>query len=128
LAAWSTVWECSQVAAGDRLAVERLCRLEDEAVALRAAIAEDGVTIERAVQNSKGEVIEQARIPHPALLPLRKLGSELQTLCGSLGLTPRGRQELGLDVNTEPEPPDELDELKARMWRRRAEEQRGGAQ
>lgn len=39
LAVWGWVWSEPQVREADRLSVERLCRLEDEASSLRAALA-----------------------------------------------------------------------------------------
>ena len=118
LAVWKQVWSEPQVQEGDRLSVERLCRLEDEASSLRTALAADGPASRRPMQNSRGDVIGEEVLAHPALMPLRKIGSEEATLCNALGLTPAGRLALGLDV-LEPEPPDWLDELRATRELRR---------
>jgi P27 family predicted phage terminase small subunit len=130
-ATWERLWcEQPQLADGDRLAVERLARLEDEASALRECMRRDGPLVTRPLQNSRGEVIGEESFPHPALTPLRKIGSEAGLLCTQLGLTPAGRQALGLDVLTAPGEPDELDRLKERRQRRRAQMMRrsgGGA-
>ena len=119
LAVWGWVWSEPQIREADRLSVERLCRLEDEASSLRAVLAEDGPVSRRPMQNSRGEVIGQDVVVHPALLPLRKIGIEAATLCNALGLTPAGRQALGLE-SLEPDPPDCLDELRETRDLRRA--------
>ena len=119
LAVWCWVWCEPQIREADRLSVERLSRLEDEAAALRAVLAEDGPVSRRPVQNSRGEVIGQDVVVHPALAPLRKIGMEAATLCNALGLTPAGRQALGLEL-LEPDPPDWLDELRETRDLRRA--------
>jgi len=100
--------------------VERLCRLEDEAAALRSAVRAEGVVLKLPIQTAKGEIASWQTIPNPALLPLRKIGAELPALGAALGMTPHGRQTLGLEVIGEPPPPDALDELKARYQRERA--------
>ncbi len=112
LVVWERVWSEPQIQEGDRLAVGRLRRLEDEAASLRAVLAEDGPVSRRPVQNSKGDVIGEEAVAHPLLVPLRKVGSETTALCNALGLTPSGRRALGLEI-LEPEPPDWLDELRA---------------
>jgi len=124
LAVWGWVWSEQQIREADRLSVERLCRLEDEASSLRAVLAEDGPVSRRPMQNSRGEVIGEDVVVHPALTPLRKIGMEAATLCNALGLTPAGRQALGLEVS-EPDPPDWLDELRATRELRRARELNG---
>jgi len=57
LAVWG--WVCSeqQIREADRLSVERLCRLEDEASSLRAVLAADGPVSRRPMQNSRAEAI-----------------------------------------------------------------------
>ena len=119
VAVWEGVWREPQIGAGDRLAVERLARLECEAAALRVCVAEDGHCLKRPIQSATGAVIGTEVIPHPALLPLRKIGVEAQVLCDSLGLTPSSRQRLGLDVLTRLAEPDKVDQLKARRAQRR---------
>src|SRR5271169_3391708 len=111
VAVWGLVWSEPQIREADRLSVERLCRLEDEASSLRAVLALDGPVSRRPMQNSRGEVIGEQVAAHPALIPLRKIGMEAASLCNALGLTPAGRQALGLEVQ-EPEGPDWLDELR----------------
>src|SRR5437764_15459815 len=74
VAVWGRVWCEPQILEADRLSVERLCRLEDEASSLRAVLAQDGPTSRRPMQNSRGEVIGEEVAAHPALTPLRKIG------------------------------------------------------
>jgi hypothetical protein len=74
-----------QLQEGDRLAVERLCRLEDEAAALHRAVRAEGVVLTPAIQTAKGEVAGWQTIPNPALLPLRKIGAELAALSSAPG-------------------------------------------
>ena len=64
-------------------------------------------------------MIGQDVVVHPALTPLRKIGMEAATLCNALGLTPAGRQALGLEL-LEPDPPDWLDESRETRDLRRA--------
>jgi hypothetical protein len=116
---WALVWSLPQVLyPSDLLAVSRLAHLEDQAAALRAQVLEQGVTLTRPVQNSRGELLGSETVTHPGLLALRRIGSEAGELCSVLGLTPSARASLGLVVS-QPEP-NSLDLLRARRDRRRA--------
>ncbi len=120
VALWDELWRLPQMREGDRLSVERLCRLESEAAALRKAVSDDGAVLRRPIQSAKGEVLGEQVVSHPALTPLRKIGTEIGLLCSQLGLTPVGRQHLGIEVLPDREP-DALDELKARFEETRRE-------
>jgi hypothetical protein len=125
LAVWAEVWALPHVAIGDRFAIERLARLEDEAAKLREVLARDGMTLERPIQSATGAIIGKEVSPHAALQPLRKIGAEAAALCNTLGLTPAGRQALGLDVVDEEPEPDELDLLIEKHNLRRLRELNG---
>jgi P27 family predicted phage terminase small subunit len=116
---WALLWTLPHVVyPGDLLAIARLCRIEDEAAALRTKMLESGSVLERAVQNSKGEVIGREPFTHPAALMLRRIGAEAAELCNSLGLSPAARQDLGIEFALRE--PDWLDELQAKREVRRA--------
>jgi len=109
-----------ELSAEDRLTVERLARLEDEAADLRAEVAERGGFLWRKVQSARGEVLGEEAYEHPACVALRRLGAEQAKLCEALGLTPAARARLGLVVVETQDRPDALDELRARRHRRRS--------
>jgi len=120
LRAWEQIWAEPQITVGDRLTVERLARLEDEAADLRAEVAERGGFLWRKVQSARGEVLGEEAYEHPACVALRRLGAEQAKLCEALGLTPAARARLGLVVVETQDRPDALDELRARRHRRRS--------
>jgi len=117
---WALLWTLPQIFyPDDALAVARLCRLEDEASALRTDMLMDsGPTCERIIQNAKGDVIGREPFAHPALGQLGRIGMEVAELCASLGLGPVARHNLGLEVQARE--PDLVDELKHRRAMRRA--------
>jgi hypothetical protein len=119
LAIWQAVWSEPQVQAGDAMTVERLARLECEAADPRAVLQEDGPVLKRPLQSARGEIVGTEHYSHPAIADLRKIGTEAASLCDRLGLTPYGRQRLGLVVLNDPQPPDAIDHLLARRERRR---------
>jgi Phage terminase, small subunit len=121
LAVWVEVWGLPFVAPSDRRTVERLCRLEAEAADLRSELHEHGACLKRPIQTARGDVVGWEIVPNPVLLPLRKIGAEAARLCDSLGLSPAGRQALGLDVLGAPVEPDFLDELRKRHAAERGE-------
>ncbi|MGO8906177.1 MAG: P27 family phage terminase small subunit [Solirubrobacteraceae bacterium] len=118
--AWDQIWNEPQITLGDRLTVERLARLEDEAANLRAEVAEHGVFLWKPIQTARGETVGEEAYESPASVGLRKLGAEQAKLCEALGLTPAGRARLGLTVVEADDRPDFLDELRARRHRRLA--------
>ena len=92
--------------------VERLCRLEDQAIELREAVATDGAVLRRPIQNSKGEVIGSDVTAHPALFALRRIDTAARELAAEVGLSPGSRDKMGMKAPPEPSEPDWLDELK----------------
>jgi P27 family predicted phage terminase small subunit len=115
----------SRIEPADELTVLRLCRLEDESARLRAIVAEEGFMLGRPMQSAKGEVIGEERYAHPALAQLRRVEREAGELCAALGLSPAGRQRIGLPVLEIPREPDELDELRKRVAQSRGEPDAG---
>jgi P27 family predicted phage terminase small subunit len=116
---WREVWQLPRVSAADRLSVESLARLADEAERLRAVLKADGFALKKPVQSARGEVIGEEWYSHPANASLRGVGREMAALCAELGLTPASRKRLGLGVVPDDRAPDALDELQAARRRRR---------
>lgn len=105
----------------DAVTVERLCRAEDQAAALRADLEEHGGVLKRPLIDPRGGVAGTEFYANPALVPLRRIGAEAASLARELGLSPAGRAALGLDVLTKPQDkPDELKRLRAQREARLA--------
>ena len=112
-AVWDAVWVLARVEPADAVTVARLCRLEDEASRLRVIVAADGEVLRKPMQNSRGEVIGQDYYSHPGVASLRRIGKEAAELCDALGLSPAGRNRLGLTLLVDSAArPDALDRLR----------------
>ncbi len=74
-----------------------------------------------ASKSSRGEIVGERYVTHPAVDSLRKIGREAAVLCDSLGLSPQARQRLGFAALRDPQPPDEIDRLKSRRAKKRGE-------
>jgi len=112
-AVWGSVWRLPRIDLSDAPTVERLCRLEDEAARLRAAVARDGEVQREPIVSPRGDVVGERLVAHPAVGALRRLGKESRELGAELGLSPTSRRRLGLEVPSDPAPPDWLDGLRA---------------
>jgi P27 family predicted phage terminase small subunit len=120
-AAWAQLVGLPQIRPGDRIALLRLCELEDDVVHWRGLIGEQGTVVKRPVQSSRGELLGWDFVEHPLIRQLRKAEAVALGLLVELGLTPRARERLGLAVVNPPEAkPDKLDELQARRRQRLA--------
>jgi P27 family predicted phage terminase small subunit len=126
-AVWRSVWRLDRVEPSDRVTVERLCRLEDEAARLRAFLADEGLVLKRPLSSARGDVIGEETYPHPAIPALRKIGTEAGEVCRALGLSPGARKTLGLLVLADPTPPDSVDDLRERRRSRRRQAIGAGA-
>jgi len=124
VALWGTAWALPRVEPADRAMVEQLCRLQDEAARLRAALATDGMVLRKPVQSAKGDVVGESLQIHPGAQMLRRIGREATEVAGELGLSPAGRKRLGMDVPDEPREPDWLDALKEEHRLEKAERER----
>lgn len=121
VAVWNAVWAEPQVRQADSISVLRLATLESEAAVLRATVETGGAVLKRPIQNARGEIIGTEHVSHPALNAIRMIGREAAALCDALGLTPLGRNRLGLNALEDAQPPDFLDRIRAEQhadWRR----------
>ena len=114
MALWTEIFALKHITASDRPSVERFVRLEGEAAALRASVGSDGAVIEKPIQTSGGKVLGTEAVPHACLMPLRKLGGEIQLLANALGLTPEGRAKLQLPDERKPDLVDALRDRRAK--------------
>jgi len=122
--AWDAVWSELQISNADALIVANLCRLEDQAADLRAAIAEHGTLLWKTLTSAKGEIVGEESYVNPAVRELRRAGSEALAIAQQLGLTPQSRLRFGLAIvklaEAEREP-DSIDRLRSKRAKRRGE-------
>ena len=77
-------------------------------------MATDGAVVQKPIQTSGGKLLGTEAVPHACLMPLRKLGGEIQLLANALGLTPEGRAKLNLPEEHKPDLVDALRERRAK--------------
>jgi P27 family predicted phage terminase small subunit len=111
---WAALWAAPQVMNGDATTIGQLCRLEDQAAALRVELEKDGSILRQPIVSSKGEIVGEQHVPHPSLRELRRIGVEAIALCKELGLSPQARARLGLTVIDVETKADALDKLRTR--------------
>lgn len=80
----------------DLVALQDLCETWDEVCAMRAAIAEEGLTSEEPIVTPAGHVVGQKKVPHPLIKELRSAQKQLHAIGSALGFDPTARSRLGL--------------------------------
>jgi Phage terminase, small subunit len=100
----------------DDIAVERLCRLLDEAELTRAELAR-GIVLEEPIVSPTGQVVGTRVVANPAAGLLRQLDRQIDALADRLGLVPMARARLGLVLTTAERQALEVDSVLAAKYR-----------
>jgi hypothetical protein len=107
----------------DAASIAHLARLEDQAAELSEQLAREGLTYRKPVVSPRGEVVGEELLPSPCIKALRELDSRLIELRAALGLDPRSRARLGLElVEAHESRRDFVDILRDQVRARRAGE------
>jgi P27 family predicted phage terminase small subunit len=80
----------------DLMALEDLASTWDEVQAFRAAIAEDGLTLEEPIVTPAGHLVGTKCVPNPLLKELRNAQNVLHAIGSALDFDPTARSRLGL--------------------------------
>jgi P27 family predicted phage terminase small subunit len=117
---WSEAWVSPGLAPDrDQSLVEELCVLEVEQGTYRQAIVADGPTLSEPVVSPTGEVVGTHVVAHPLIAQLRRLEATALSIRSMLGLSPRDRVRLGIDVAEGQRRVSELDQMLAASEQRR---------
>jgi P27 family predicted phage terminase small subunit len=80
----------------DRAVLAAYCQAWEELVECTREIRKDGRFLAQPIQNSKGELLGEEKIIHPALKMQRDAIGRVRSLLDSLGLTPAARRRMQL--------------------------------
>ena len=80
----------------DLMALEDFCTTWDEIRAMRAAIAEQGLTLEEPIVTPAGHVVGTKYVPNPLIKELRVAQKQIHSVGSLLGFDPTSRSRLGL--------------------------------
>jgi P27 family predicted phage terminase small subunit len=79
----------------DRAALAAYCQAWSDMVAAAKTLAEEGSIIEQPIQNAKGELIGEKKVPHPALKMQREATHRVKSFLCEFGFSPASRRRMG---------------------------------